>query len=784
MLLAGQDGDLERVESLLRDDDAIDGLEYSNEIGDTALTIAASKGYDHIVTILLDRGAKLHHANRCGCTALLNAAYAGETTTVRVLLDRGADIHDAEENGRTALHLAAWTGRTDTVQLLLDRGANMGDKTKAGTTAFILAGWTGKTDTVQRMLDLGADVHQSDINGCTALHRAAREGHAEVIQLLLERGAHVDHIDNRNRSVLFWATNEGKTDTVRLLLEKGADLHHINSYDRTVLMQAAEKGRTEVVKLLVKKGADLHYRSNDGRTALLWACEHGRSDTVKFLLACGAASDSESSQQAYYICTSAAWTTPLNKRHRETAGCLLNYRHFRNVTLECYTDAEPDISMTASTEEIKNVRTLTDILHLKGFGEIQHSAERRQIHSSVIEFVTQVCHEMRQIDQVFDCKPVLVGSVGNGTKAGLPDEFDFIFEMEKLFGEVKVIQTETAGVVEVRLEQSLSSINFKERFVEIFCDAVARVLQESRFPFKIHSGKNTCDWNKVCTQINLVYTGGSFYKNLPFSIDATPAIKINGTHQGVLISKDVSCYHVVPKPASTGSSKNWHEHWSLCSATSENFTISNLSSIYQKSTIVIKAFLNQEIHDFEKRINQISQNEEITSNEYITNMQECGINVLRLFSIIYCQPKYLIDSYYIKMALLHVASTVSLDLNLSEEDQMRTIVIQIFLTIQTWLADRKIPHPFITNMNVLEEDKSKIIEGVPAALLRERCIAALISRISTGELIDRKGLGMINGEELFRCIEHSAKLNSSHTTQNLHEWFISTWDKLCDHWNM
>ena len=102
---------------------AAEGLEVdaANEVGETALMIAAIKGQTDWVKRLLERGAQV---NKTGWTALHYAASGPNPEIVRMLIERGADIEAESPNRSTALMMAAGYGPEDSVNLLLARSAD------------------------------------------------------------------------------------------------------------------------------------------------------------------------------------------------------------------------------------------------------------------------------------------------------------------------------------------------------------------------------------------------------------------------------------------------------------------------------------------------------------------------------------------------------------------------------------------------------------------------------------------------------------------------------------
>ena len=80
------------------------------------LYVAAQKGHDAVVRMLLDAGADKDLATNDGCTPLHIAAERGNAAVVRALLDAGADKTMCMFSGQTALDLAS---TAETRELLL-----------------------------------------------------------------------------------------------------------------------------------------------------------------------------------------------------------------------------------------------------------------------------------------------------------------------------------------------------------------------------------------------------------------------------------------------------------------------------------------------------------------------------------------------------------------------------------------------------------------------------------------------------------------------------------------
>ncbi|KAI0543743.1 ankyrin repeat-containing domain protein, partial [Xylaria curta] len=124
LTLAADHGHIELVRFFL---DA--GAKPDFTLGESALELAASKGYLNIVEHLLRRtNVATLSFRRWKTTKALNlAAAAGHLHIARLLIEEGADINEAplKYEDVTVLEAAAKNGRLDMIQLLLERGARL-----------------------------------------------------------------------------------------------------------------------------------------------------------------------------------------------------------------------------------------------------------------------------------------------------------------------------------------------------------------------------------------------------------------------------------------------------------------------------------------------------------------------------------------------------------------------------------------------------------------------------------------------------------------------------------
>jgi ankyrin repeat protein len=296
--LAAAKGHLQVVERLLQEGADVNAAAAITS-GRTALRAAAEGGHLTVVERLLQEGADVNAAAGTfdGRTSLQAAAGGGHLTVVERLLQEGADVNAAAaaSNGRTALQAAAAGGYLTVVERLLQEGAdvNAAAGTFDGRTSLQAAAGGGHLIVVERLLQEGANVNAAAAagNGRTALQAAAGGSHPEVVDRLLQEGADVNAAAAGNgRTALQAAAAGGHLTVVERLLQEGADVNAAVAFDgRTAIQAAAAGGHLTVVERLLQEGADVNAAAAEyGRTALQAAAEGGHLAVVERLLQEGA----------------------------------------------------------------------------------------------------------------------------------------------------------------------------------------------------------------------------------------------------------------------------------------------------------------------------------------------------------------------------------------------------------------------------------------------------------------------------------------------------------------
>jgi ankyrin repeat protein len=174
-----------------------------NEDGTTALHIAAVRGIEAGVQLLLDQGADIEaKSDKYRQTALHLAVRRRDVSVIQLLLDRGANIDAMDCYGRKALHIAAHGGDEAFIQSLLESGFGIDTVGQFGIPAQHLGTVAGNKAVVKLLLERGADINAKDLYEMTALHYSARLAMEDVVRLLVDRGADVNAKDDNGDTAL------------------------------------------------------------------------------------------------------------------------------------------------------------------------------------------------------------------------------------------------------------------------------------------------------------------------------------------------------------------------------------------------------------------------------------------------------------------------------------------------------------------------------------------------------------------------------------------------------
>jgi len=276
----------------------------------TPLILAAHLGQAEIVSLLLQRGAKVNARDRTdstpearGNTALIKAAQRDHTEVIRVLLTQGKGIEvDAQtKDGETPLWFVVEAEDLEAVKLLHSHGAKINHQNSFGSSMLIGTVLHKKFEVLEYLVANGANIDMADSAGQTplmvAITQLGGKKATTVFKFVEKFLTYKPKLDfeqvkggGGGYSALHIAARMGLVDAGKLLLDNGASID-IKSLATggTPLHTAASANQTDFAKFLLKRKASLEIFDKSGSTPLVVAVLHADDDMVEVLVDGGAA---------------------------------------------------------------------------------------------------------------------------------------------------------------------------------------------------------------------------------------------------------------------------------------------------------------------------------------------------------------------------------------------------------------------------------------------------------------------------------------------------------------
>ncbi|XP_027187729.1 potassium channel SKOR isoform X3 [Cicer arietinum] len=176
---AAFDGDMYQLKSMIRAGADPNKTDYD---GRSPLHLAACRGYEDIIVLLLHKGVDINVKDNFGNTPLLEAVKNGHDRVASLLVREGASMRI--ENGGSFLCTAVARGDSDYLKRLLSNGVDPNLKDYDYRTPLHVAASEGLIFMAKLLLDAGASVFTKDRWGNTPLDEARMSGNKNLIKLL------------------------------------------------------------------------------------------------------------------------------------------------------------------------------------------------------------------------------------------------------------------------------------------------------------------------------------------------------------------------------------------------------------------------------------------------------------------------------------------------------------------------------------------------------------------------------------------------------------------------
>jgi ankyrin repeat protein len=184
--VARETGDVEMAARLL---DAGAEIGAVDRFGASSLDLAAWRGNEPLVDLLLDRGATFPTTSASLQEITVNSAQHGLARPFRLAVEAGADLDVGSGGGGTLPHSAAAGGSAEVVEILREEGMQIDAPDRYGWTPLHYAAMEGHEEVARTLIALGAPLEVRTLAGDSPYNLAAWAEHASMLELLESEGA-------------------------------------------------------------------------------------------------------------------------------------------------------------------------------------------------------------------------------------------------------------------------------------------------------------------------------------------------------------------------------------------------------------------------------------------------------------------------------------------------------------------------------------------------------------------------------------------------------------------
>lgn len=256
------------------------GAHLNGGSSDTALGIAAERGYSEMVAYLVDSNALFLECKGIR-KAIFRAIENNHVSCVKALMKKYF-IEETDENGNTILLAAIAAGNADITRLALEKSADGNARNRNGESACFIA-LKGNYEKLANLFDPDKlDLNQSNQEGVTLPMLCARNGNLPLLQKYLT-DQNKNLMDQKGRNVLSYACLGKDPKIVPYLLKNGVSANG-KDFSTSPLYAALKAGNQSAVTALLDAGAVWTGKDAAGNDALMVAAGSGKPELVRTLL--------------------------------------------------------------------------------------------------------------------------------------------------------------------------------------------------------------------------------------------------------------------------------------------------------------------------------------------------------------------------------------------------------------------------------------------------------------------------------------------------------------------
>jgi ankyrin repeat protein len=680
-----------------------------------------------IMKLLVEAGADLN-ARHNYSPALFLSIERSDTAMVQTLAALGANMERCMRHGMTPLHEASQHDETDTLEYLLEKGANPNAEYIAGVDPLLHAIQLGDVGMVHCLLRCGAYPLVGEYYTYqNALIDSVMSNHTEMSKCLIKAGANLkEHIlgyippDDKTVSIAkrfhidipgIWLSQTllsycilvgGNAESVEMILSLGKNQQCTGTANRISTRRLTNNTISSAHRCLNSFG--IYLEKNELVTCdsdVRRACCSGDLDIVRLLIIDGADINERSPRGTLPLETLplASYVDDHTLQETRTAEKVVESVGMENV---------PYVSC----------QSMESLLCCPGIGNVQsiHFPNVTDIHKGVHEamcWIAERCNSFTKLGVIG------VGSAGEGTKVGLPDEMDFLAEVTQL-GSKDRSNLKTAGhdYVYYFNQASHSLKDGSKTFHAYFRNELVIALHNLPFPSRLRfvfMGQDFAikDTNRRATspfRICWNSTNEQEFLLVPMSVDAVPCLLVNDWPEGA-ISKTWLLgteelkqhgYYLVPKPPNARSEL------------AKEYTPRELRILWKISFAHLETYHMQRLDNRVKDVYLLAK--------CLRNPDVCRVMVTDEGSYPRNTDKF-ITSYMLKMIFFkNVEDFLRSDMSLGE------MVCRVYDGVEEGLSQGFIPLYFMPKVNALGGHKLNIAKCTRVARIVKKFVHALYLR--------------------------------------------------------
>lgn len=416
--------------------------------GDTPLHIMAGVGDAESMRYLIENGADIYVKNRLGESIFHylaeNAHLVGVQEIMDMLIEKGLDINGKDDSGKTVIHHAVISKHTtvETLEELLKRNVVVNNKDARGKNEIFCAveqvdmeysqtELERRAEVITYLVKAGVSVKERSTDGISPLHVATLTNELDILVALLDCGADVMQRTKTGATALHWATRHYNMlhVTIHFYLDGNHDLNVVDEYGSTALHWAVWFKKKFAAQTLLQVGCDYTIKDKSGNTPEMFA-EMLNFSHFSWLIDGERFKDLDCLELQYpnLECSGA---DPL------IACPHLRYMRKENEILhhEMYLD-HLNLHKTSIQTCWQKALTLTDM------GLFYPLQDNHWIPELFHRLFSLLAERLGAKNPQFSCHLKLAGSMHEGTKVKIPNEFDYLFILSHLSKSFEPVENE------------------------------------------------------------------------------------------------------------------------------------------------------------------------------------------------------------------------------------------------------------------------------------------------------------------------------------------------------